>query len=79
MEGSCRKLKDKVSKLVAHYRQYRDALVHLCKAQVRVMRGTRQARVHACSTHRTELPCPKALGARVRQPMAGFVAPLMYD
>ncbi|KAG2454953.1 hypothetical protein HYH02_000780 [Chlamydomonas schloesseri] len=33
MEGSCRKLKEKVTKLVAHYRQYRDALVHLCKAQ----------------------------------------------
>ncbi|KAG2497400.1 hypothetical protein HYH03_004555 [Edaphochlamys debaryana] len=33
MEAGCRRLRDRVTALVGHYRRYRDSLVSLCKAQ----------------------------------------------
>ncbi|GLI59448.1 hypothetical protein VaNZ11_001273 [Volvox africanus] len=33
LEAGCRRLRDRVTNLVGHYRRYRDALVALCKAQ----------------------------------------------
>ncbi|GLC42564.1 hypothetical protein PLESTM_001351200 [Pleodorina starrii] len=33
LDSGCRKLRDRVTNLVGHYRRYRDALVALCKAQ----------------------------------------------
>ncbi|GFR41891.1 hypothetical protein Agub_g2678, partial [Astrephomene gubernaculifera] len=39
LEGGCRRLRERVAGLVAHYRRYRDALVALCKAQASFVGG----------------------------------------
>ncbi|KXZ48616.1 hypothetical protein GPECTOR_26g519 [Gonium pectorale] len=34
LDGGCKRLRERVTLLVGHYRRYRDALVALCKAQI---------------------------------------------